>query len=145
MSDAAPPYVPNRRDVAHEGFEGEVILIHFPSGKYFRLDEAGKVAWSAIEQGTMPLDVASALRNAFEVDEAASLASAVTLLGALEGHGLVVRGAAPPAAPPPAGPATTPRAAFREPKIEVFSDLEELFLVDPIHDVDEAGWPHARP
>ena len=33
-----------------------------------------------------------------------------------------------------------------EPRIEVFDDLAELILADPIHDVDEqAGWPSPRP
>ena len=29
--------------------------------------------------------------------------------------------------------------------IAVFSDMQELFLVDPIHDVDDAGWPSRPP
>jgi hypothetical protein len=149
MHDAAPRLVPNRRDVAHEGFEGEVILIHFPTGKYFRLDESGKVAWSAVERGATRDDVAAALRRTFEVGERESLASAQTFLESLAAHGLVVPGEAPPpglpGAPPAAEPSSRPRGAFREPTIESFSDLQELFLVDPIHDVDETGWPHAKP
>lgn len=32
-----------------------------------------------------------------------------------------------------------------EPEIEVFDDLAQLILADPIHDVDaEAGWPMRR-
>jgi hypothetical protein len=30
-------------------------------------------------------------------------------------------------------------------KLEVFDDLSELLVADPIHDVDEeAGWPHRK-
>ena len=38
---------------------------------------------------------------------------------------------------PAAGP-------WSPPSIAVFSDMQDLFLLDPIHDVDEAGWP-SRP
>jgi hypothetical protein len=31
------------------------------------------------------------------------------------------------------------------PVLESFTDLEELMLLDPVHDVDERGWPHATP
>jgi hypothetical protein len=47
------------------------------------------------------------------------------------------------AAPAPAAPAAG--AVFAPPRLEVFDDLQDLFLVDPIHDVDEAGWPHVTP
>jgi hypothetical protein len=30
---------------------------------------------------------------------------------------------------------------YRSPAIERFDDLEELLVLDPIHEVDEAGWP----
>jgi hypothetical protein len=143
--EAERPLVPNRRDVAHEAFDGEVILIHFPSGRYFRLDAAGKVGWSAVEHGATRSSVAQALRASFEVDERAALASAGRFLEALASHGLVVEGTAAAngaaAAPPTSSSA---RAPFSEPAIEVFTDLQELFLVDPIHDVDETGWPSAK-
>ena len=51
----------------------------------------------------------------------------------------------PPDAVPPAAEPSATRRAFAEPRVETFSDLQDLFLVDPIHDVDEAGWPHAKP
>ena len=39
----------------------------------------------------------------------------------------------------PAGGPWTP------PSIAVFSDMQDLFELDPIHDVDEAGWPSRAP
>jgi hypothetical protein len=30
---------------------------------------------------------------------------------------------------------------YKPPAIERFDDLEELLVLDPIHEVDEAGWP----
>src|SRR5262245_57777751 len=95
MSEGAPAYVPNRRDVAHEAFEDEVILIHFPSGKYFRLDAPGRVAWASIERGATSASVAAALAASFDVDEAGARADAETFLATLREHGLVaVDGAA---------------------------------------------------
>jgi hypothetical protein len=31
------------------------------------------------------------------------------------------------------------------PLIEKFTDMEDLLLLDPVHDVDARGWPHAAP
>ena len=43
-------------------------------------------------------------------------------------------------------PADVPRSAleFAPPRLEKYSDLEDLLVLDPIHDVDEAGWPIAK-
>ena len=37
--------------------------------------------------------------------------------------------------------AMKPAGQYRSPAIERFDDLEELLVLDPIHEVDEAGWP----
>ena len=34
---------------------------------------------------------------------------------------------------------------YAAPKLATYSDLQDLLLLDPIHDVDETGWPAARP
>lgn len=31
---------------------------------------------------------------------------------------------------------------YEKPALVVFSDIEELLLLDPIHEVDESGWPN---
>jgi hypothetical protein len=33
------------------------------------------------------------------------------------------------------------KTAFAEPLIETFSDLQDILLLDPVHDVDQKGWP----
>lgn len=137
-------YVPNQRDVAHEAFDAEVILIHFPSGHYFRLDEGGRVVWSAVARGATAGEVAAALAGAFEVEPDAARAASEAFLADLGKRGLVLVGEPPAERPPPAAPPAK-RAPFAPPTIEEFADLQELFLVDPIHEVDEAGWPHAQP
>jgi hypothetical protein len=37
---------------------------------------------------------------------------------------------------------TGEKLKFVSPVLEKFSDLQELLLLDPIHEVDEEGWPH---
>ena len=36
-------------------------------------------------------------------------------------------------------------ARFEKPVLQKYSDMQDLLLLDPIHEVDEAGWPHALP
>ena len=32
--------------------------------------------------------------------------------------------------------------AFQKPTFEKYTDMQQLLLLDPIHDVDDTGWPH---
>ena len=40
---------------------------------------------------------------------------------------------------------TDAKAVFQTPTLNADSDMEDLLLLDPIHDVDEKGWPQAKP
>ncbi len=65
-------------------------------------------------------------------------------------EGLVERseGAGESVAPDPAaarGNGHQDSLAFEAPKLEKFTDMQDLVLLDPVHEVDDVGWPAARP
>ena len=33
---------------------------------------------------------------------------------------------------------------WRKPELAAFDDLQDLLTIDPIHDVDDSGWPNAK-
>jgi hypothetical protein len=35
--------------------------------------------------------------------------------------------------------------SFTRPVLNKFGDMQDLLLLDPIHEVDEAGWPYSKP
>jgi hypothetical protein len=59
---------------------------------------------------------------------------------------LVEASDAEPDAVPPSASSTSSsnRLPYQPPTIEKFDDLQELLLLDPVHEVDEAGWPISR-
>jgi hypothetical protein len=41
-------------------------------------------------------------------------------------------------------PPSAPKERFEEPALEGFTDLEDLLLLDPVHEVEPSrGWPYA--
>ncbi len=111
--------------VVHETVDGEVVAIDFDTGSYYSLRGPAEVVWSALGDESRPVDaVADAVAR-----EPAEVAA---FLDQLVGEGLVERNGTP-ADGTDAGPMT----------FEKFSDMEELILLDPVHDVSEAGWPNA--
>lgn len=51
-------------------FDGEMVVIDLGHGKYFSLDEVGAVMWEKLTGGLSVGEVATAIRDDFDVDEA---------------------------------------------------------------------------
>ena len=41
--------------------------------------------------------------------------------------------------------ANSHKLPFEKPTLQKFTDMQELLLIDPIHEVDEMGWPRTKP
>ncbi len=48
-----------------------------------------------------------------------------------------------PAAAAPARAERRRARLVREPRLDKYTDMQELLLLDPIHEVDERGWPNS--
>jgi hypothetical protein len=129
--------------VVYEVFEEEVVVLDLESGSYFSL--RGSAAWifQAAAGGVSSGAIAAACSRG---DESGKVADSVgAFLDSLVGEGLLVprpETALPPQPPPPP---QLPESAepFAPPHFEKFTDMKDLLLLDPIHDVDETGWPRA--
>ncbi len=136
----------NAPAVASEIIDGEAVIMNLRTGAYFSTRGSGSLLWNWIEQG-IPEDVlASALRRSYaDADGEVDRTLAVFLTQLLE-HELIreipLQGPIP--APEPEIPVTGAR--FAPPVLEVFTDMQDLLLLDPIHDVsEEEGWPAPKP
>jgi len=55
----------------------------------------------------------------------------------------LIRPASAQAGNAPIGEMIPVTIAYAPPVLETFSDMQDLLLLDPIHEVDDAGWPMA--
>ena len=121
--------------IAHETLDGEVVILDQESGTYFSLTGAGAAIWEHIVAGADDAQIVAACETAFD----GAVAEEVTaLLARLVTDKIVV---AHEGAGSGAAPAGAERAPWVSPKLDRFTDLQSLLLLDPIHDVDESGWP----
>ncbi|HEV7348075.1 PqqD family protein [Telluribacter sp.] len=126
--------------VASEHFEEEVILINLPRGNYYSLRFTGFELWNQLLKGANVTQLAVFLSGRYGLDEASALQDTQQFIDQLLTEGLVVPAeSAPEAAPEETVPAGVP---YSVPALEVYSDMQDLLLLDPVHDVDsEQGWP----
>jgi Coenzyme PQQ synthesis protein D (PqqD) len=129
--------------VTAERFDDEIVLVNFDSGKYHSIQGAGVDIWQWLELRPSVGRLLE-LSTARFGDDAWVEETVRAFLGDLEREGLIrlVAEDAAPAAPD-ADAVHDARVAFEPPALSTFSDMKELLLLDPIHEVDESGWPAA--
>ncbi len=130
-------YRMNAPDVVAETIDGEAVVINLDRGTYYSIRGSGAALWDALIAGvpTRKL-VAEIARIAPEADAAKDVEAFVNRL---VGEELVV----PAEGGGPVNGAVSIElpAAYAPPSFDTYTDMEALLLLDPIHDVDEAGWP----
>jgi hypothetical protein len=134
----------NSPNVIHETIEGEVILIDLKTGTYYSLRDAGAAVWQAMEHGAGEDEIGAVLERRYEGSAEEMREAVRRLLADLEREGLIraENGAAPAAAAPPVESGGEARVPFAAPALEKHTDMQDLILLDPVHEVGARGWPH---
>ena len=150
MNDGGAWLVADAANVLSEVIDDEVMIIDMRLGNYYSLRGVGVTVWNALREPCRLDDVVQVVRRQ-HADAPGDVSSQVQrFLEQLTAEQLVSRHDRPPQAEaaaletePTASPAPQP---FETPSLEKYTDMQALLLVDPIHDVDELGWPNrAKP
>jgi hypothetical protein len=134
-------FAANHPSVVDEMIDGEVVVIDLATGSYFSLVESAAVIWASLAARPTLDEVAAYLGLVYDAEPEQCFAVGGAFLDALVAEGLVVQVAdgAEPGAPPELPAAAGP---LPEPRFEKFDDMQQLILLDPVHEIDDAvGWP----
>ena len=136
----------NQPAVIAEVIDGEAIIVNLDSGAYYSLRGSACTIWELFAQQLTAAAVTAAMTARYTGSPAVIEAGVRTLLDELVGEQLLAPAA--DAQPAPLNTPTddnAPHPPFEPPVLEKFTDMADLLLLDPIHEVDEMGWPHAAP
>jgi len=133
----------NKPDVILESFDDEAVIVNLGSGNYYSIDTLGAEIWAMVQKGSTVKEITARLSR--EYDSAVeNIETGVTeFIESILSEGLIVPD--PSALFPKEkmdGAIPETRKAFAPPALHKYTDMQELLLVDPIHDVDETGWPN---
>jgi Coenzyme PQQ synthesis protein D (PqqD) len=133
----------NRPKVIDEAFDDEVVVINFDTGSYYSLSKAAADIWGMIGAGATAGEAVDALAQRYTGSRPDIEAGVESLIAELERENLIVADTAGRAYTKPATAAE--KRAFEAPRLDKYTDMQELILLDPIHEVDETGWPNSKP
>ena len=130
-------------DIVHEQIDDEVIIINMNTGNYYSLRGSGSAIWQDLILGADTNRLQSSLERAYHDADGSIAESVDALLSQLLKEEIVehLDDSLSDSAEEPAAPKVGNKPLFEAPGFEKFSDVQELLLLDPIHDVSESGWP----
>jgi Coenzyme PQQ synthesis protein D (PqqD) len=145
MSTARIGY--NEPNVLYERFDEEVVAVHLGTGVYHSmLGSAGDIF---IWLGGAPTrdELVAALLAKYDAPIDVITADLDQFLKGLKEEGLIREIAPHNNESASRFSVETPasRMPYAAPVLDAHRELEKLFLLDPVHDTAEAGWPHAKP
>ncbi|MBP1745885.1 MAG: hypothetical protein H6Q54_500 [Deltaproteobacteria bacterium] len=136
--------------VIHETIEGETVLVNLDSGNYYSLDGVGADVWGLLEQGAHVGGIIEWIADRYKGERTDIEKALCQLIEELKREELIVpdetrgsgnvvdRDGLSKVSP---GLHT---AMFVPPALNKYTDMQDLLLLDPIHDVDETGWPSTK-
>jgi len=135
----------NSPQVISEVIEGELVMINLERGTYYSAEGSGAFIWELIETGYSLAGILDAARRMFCGDAGEIAAGIRSFVDRLLAEELVLPmdGAAGREPEHPSPPASN-GAEFAPPILKVYTDMADILLLDPVHDVDETGWPKPK-
>lgn len=132
-------YELNAPDATFEDCDGEIIVINLASGNYYSLRGAICLFWNELISGRSIAQIITQVTQSFTVPEEDVRQSVEKVVDQLVAE-KILRAAAIEA---PTGEFKLSSSSdkFEAPSIERYDDMQDLLLLDPVHEVDVTGWP----
>jgi hypothetical protein len=131
--------------VIFERFGEEVVAIHLGTGRYYSLPGAAGDAFLLLAKTPTIAELATALSAKYDATAEKIEADLIGFLSQLKDESLIVEERQATAQSLEASTVMNgQRMHYLAPEVHSHRDLENLFLVDPIHEAGEAGWPQVK-
>ncbi|MCP4937421.1 MAG: PqqD family protein [bacterium] len=142
--DSTSAFRINSPTIISEMVDGEVIAINLDSGTYYSLQGTAGIIWNLIEKGATVPQIIEWMSQDFTGSPEFITTAIHRLLNELRQETLIVSHENPVPQAHLQQSTISERPPFAEPFLEKFTDMSDLLLLDPIHDVNESGWPLAK-
>ena len=119
----------NEQEVAAKVMDGEAILINLGTGAYYSAPSTGGFIWSLVEQRHSIGSIVAHVTARYAVPRERAETDVLGLAEMFVAEGLAIAdGSTNETA---ASPATTERLPYEAPKMEKYTDMAEMFALDP--------------
>ncbi len=123
-------YFIDTNKVVSEIFPDEAVIVDLATGAYYSFKGSAIAIWQLLGSGYSQQEITDLFKQEGAVNNFITFLAAEKLIT-------------------PAGNITREPTAvnqhFSDPEFKKYDDMKDLLLLDPIHEVDQTGWPHKKP
>ena len=139
----------NIPNVVHETIDGETILLNLKTGNYYSFEGLGAFIWNYIDNEAGWTNLPELLADTYGLHPDLVMNDVSIFVERLVEEHLVIE--EPLSISLGAEKAEVYRnqiitlgSEYLKPIVNKYSDMQDLLLLDPIHDVDHKGWPEQK-
>ena len=134
-------YLINPNGVASENFGDETVIIHISRGRYYSMKDSAMLLWDHMTNPISIQSLETTLQSVYTINAGTTSEDVRLFIHQLINEGLIIESENRSETAFINTPSI--KKEYIKPVFEVFTDMESLILLDPIHDVSSSkGWPH---
>lgn len=130
-------------NIISDVFGDEVVLVNLQTGVYYSLRNSATQFWIRILNHYSIDEITTELLSFYDVSEKELRSEIQQFIDQLLAAN-VIKFSDTSQKISLESPLILEKLPFVSPILETFSDMQEILLLDPVHDVDKAGWPIAN-
>lgn len=139
----------NEPNVVHETIDGEAILLNLSTGNYYSIEWPGTLIWDLLCESGDPEEIKKAFISISSKEREQIEKALNGFVDKLYEEELIVpfkNGAVSALEVDIETEQELKKASTKLDKLEInkYSDMQDMLLLDPIHDVDKKGWPEPK-
>jgi hypothetical protein len=141
----------NDPNIVHENIDGETVILNLDSGNYYSIVDVGTDIWNYIEKGVPVREIMPLILENYDCTSGDEEITVNLFIQQLQQEGLVIpvdnklADSSLPQNWKEQITAKESKAIFNAPVLNKYTDMQDLLLLDPIHEVDATGWPSIKP
>lgn len=133
--------------VISETIDGETIIINLNTGDYYGANITAAIIWDQIKANNSTEAIIQYFLDHYNEDEIVIKESVVEIIDTLLKDNLIFELELAEGISNKNNKESLKlqeKEIFIKPKIDQYDDMKEMLLADPIHDVNEYGWPNLK-
>jgi hypothetical protein len=133
-------YTINEPEVIFEEFGDEIVAVNLDTGIYYSLRGSACEIWLSLKFPTSIRQILGVVLEKYEGNIDEIDAHIHQFINRLMSMNLIKTSNIIPQVKSTSSHLSI-KSTFLPPEIDIFSDMQDILLLDPVHDVDETGWP----
>jgi hypothetical protein len=137
-------YKINDSKAISETIDGETIIINLETGYYYSVNKTATLIWNEIQKNNSIKNITQHFLNHYEIDHDAAEKSIKEIIDLFLKDELILELDSYVSPNTSEQRASLMKKKFIMPRIERFDDMAGALMSDPVHDVNEDGWPNLK-